>query len=88
MTTPPEALRIELQQQRDRGRSFRQAWPIAMSRALADLGVNEQVFWRRTWADQKAVWATSYSRAPWPANNRPALFIPEREHFQRDTVTA
>ena len=79
---------MELEAQRGRGRPFRIAWPIAMSAALRDLGVQEQVWWRRTFNEQKQVWQTSYSRLPWPANRRPALFVPEREHFERHTVTA
>lgn len=81
--TPPEKLRRELERQRDRGHSFRVAWPSAMSCALAGLGRSESIFWRRTFSEQRAVWAVSYSRAPWPANDLPRLSPVDHEHRER-----
>jgi len=52
-------------------------------RVLADLSVVEQVFWHRTFSEQKQVWSTSYSRLAWPANRRPVLFVAEHEGFER-----
>ena len=65
---------------------IRAAWPIAKSVALRDFDVHDQVFWRKTFNEQKQVWATSYSRVPWPANLRPTLFVPE--HFEQRSLVA
>lgn len=81
--TPPQRLRHKLEALRRRGYSFRQAWPVAVSRAVSDLPVREQVFWRRTWnREQRQAWAVSYSRVPWPVK-RTRLFSPDVEHGHR-----
>lgn len=81
--TPPQALRHELERQRDRGRPFRVAWPIALHAALDDLSRDQQAWWRITLSDQRGVWSVSYQRLPWPANRRPGLMVPEREPTAR-----
>lgn len=84
---PPRVLREELVRQRAGGRSFRSAWPVAVSRALAGENMHVAIFWRAVWGEQRRIWQTSYSRAPWPAKQRPALTTPELEHRdQRDLV--
>src|SRR3954471_7566645 len=52
MTTAPQRLRRELEQQRERGRPFRVAWPIALSKALADLPLQQAIFWRSVFTEQ------------------------------------
>ncbi len=59
--TPPQRLRRELERQRDRGRAFRIAWPVAVSTALAGLPLRQQVFWRSTFTEQRGVWHACYS---------------------------
>jgi hypothetical protein len=66
-------LRVELEALRERGMSFAQAWPIAKHRALADLPDHHRLFWLRTWGEQRSYWQVNYSRARWPAHNRPRL---------------
>ena len=80
LADPPRILREELERQRARGRSFRAAWPTAQRRALDRENMHVAVFWRRVWGEQRPIWQTSYNRAPWPANQRPALTTPELEH--------
>jgi hypothetical protein len=72
--TPPKKPRAELQRLRDQGLSFKSAWPIAMSSALRDEPLSAAIWWRTTFSEQRTVWAVSYSRAPWPAKQRPTLF--------------
>jgi hypothetical protein len=84
--SPPARLRRTLEEQRDHGRSFRQAWPVAMNVALADAGMAAD-FWRQVFTDQRGVWATSYSRAPWPANRLPALWPLDDPPGTRAVVT-
>jgi hypothetical protein len=61
MTTAPQRLRRELEQQRERGRPFRVAWPIALSKALADLPLQQAIFWRSVFTEQASVWHPNYS---------------------------
>src|SRR4051794_15743940 len=76
--SPPEKLRAELQQHRARGHWFNAAWPAAVSAALRDEHVEVAVFWGWCWqTEQRQLWATAYPRAPWPANQRPALATPD-----------
>ena len=82
---PPQRLRHELARFRAHGLSFATAWPAATSRALRDEPMNTKIWWRETWTEQRAAWATSYSRAPWPANQRPALAPVGTE--ERDPLT-
>lgn len=70
--SPPAKLRLALEQQRDCGRPFKTAWLIAVNAALQDQDGLAPV-WRRIFNEQRQVWATSYSRAPWPANRRRGL---------------
>jgi hypothetical protein len=70
---PPEKLRLELQRLRDRGYTFRQAWPAAVTHALRGEHVDVAIFYRQAWSEQRPVWSVSYSRLPWPANRRPTV---------------
>jgi hypothetical protein len=71
--TSPERLRRELERLRDRGISFTEAWPVAISVAVRGERHSSAIWWRTTFAEQRHVWTGSYSRAPWPANRRPVL---------------
>ena len=51
---PPERLRSELERLRDRGLTFKQAWPAAVSRALRDEPMRTKLFWRQAWLQQRA----------------------------------
>jgi hypothetical protein len=48
--------------------------------ALAGESLNNSVFWRACFAEQKPLWAVSYSRAPWPANRRPTIDGFDEDH--------
>jgi hypothetical protein len=80
LRTPPVVLRQELERMRASGRTFGQAWRVAVNRATRDLPARSAVFWLCTFREQRRVWQVSYSKEPWPANQRPALTTPELEH--------
>lgn len=88
--TPPEKLRTELERMRDRGHRFRSAWPAAANEALRGENAHAAIFWRATFAEQRPIWAVSYSRTPWPVNRRPALapFDQDRSGPARPTAAA
>jgi hypothetical protein len=76
--TAPERLRRELEHQRERGRSFRQAWPVAVNAAVRGLDTTEEIVWRQAWREQRSVWQANYGGP----NVRPRLFVPEPEAIQ------
>lgn len=68
-----KAPRAELERLRDRGYTFKQAMPVAVSNALRDESLEVAIFYREVFREQQGLWAVSYSRAPWPANRRATI---------------
>ena len=74
--TPPERLRQELVLQRERGRPFRAAWPVALNVALRDEALMSAIWWRQVLdGEQRAVWAASYGGP----NRRRTMFAPDAD---------
>lgn len=74
---PAIRLRAELERQRDRGRTFRKAWPVALSVALADLPLAEATSWRRIFTETRGAWASAYGRLPFPVASGPTFALDE-----------
>jgi hypothetical protein len=64
LESAPVVLREELARLRARGRSFPQAWPIAVRRAVRGLAPGSAAWWVGVFAEQREVWSVNYSRAP------------------------
>ncbi len=84
MLTPPERLCIELERQRELGRPFRVAWPLALNVALRGLYWHRQVEWRTSFNELRRVWAASYS-CPMARESAAGLFVPDDGQAERGT---
>ncbi|MGB9378431.1 MAG: hypothetical protein WCB04_13065 [Mycobacteriales bacterium] len=73
--TAPELLRVELKRQREDGRPFAVAWPLALAVALDGL---DPAFWRSVFMQQRGVWEANYC-----GTATGAFFAYDREPSQR-----
>lgn len=74
---PAERLRAALEQQRDQGRPWRVAWPLALRVALDGLDPLDQIEWRRVFNATRGSWEGSFKGLDWPVASGPALALPD-----------
>jgi hypothetical protein len=76
---PAIALRIELERHRERGLTFRDAWPRARRIALDGLSEGEAASWSSVFRALKPMWRRAYERQSMPS----IPFVPEVELRER-----